>query len=163
LLAVIPAEEKGRYNIVTLCFLMHCSYKPPMMAVAVQKGNASYDQIKNASEYVLAVPGQSMLRETLFCGTKSGRDVDKIRALNLELCASSRVTVPGLQGAIANIEVARAICVESGDHVVAIGRVLRFAVNAGRRELPLLSIGPDTDGYVMLAHQGIHRIGTVRV
>jgi flavin reductase (DIM6/NTAB) family NADH-FMN oxidoreductase RutF len=140
---------------------MHCAYKPPMMAIAIQNTCASYDLIKQTEEYVLSVPGPSLAYETLFCGVKSMREVDKIGALNLELCASQEISVPGLAKAIANIELLKETLLDMGDHVLVVGRVVRFGVNTKSRELPLLSLGPDTRGYKVLVRKGIHRIGVV--
>lgn len=161
-LGVLPASTDSGVNVITLCFDMYCSYKPPMMAVAIQQGSASYDLIKHAPEWVLSVPGPSLVRETMFCGVTSLREMDKVQKLSLELCKSVRVGVPGLRKAIANIELRKSQCVETGDHIVAIGKVMRFSVNEDLHELPLLSIGPNLAGYKVLAKHGIHRIGVVK-
>ena len=71
------------------------------------------------------------------------------------------LAIPGLHKAIANIEMRRVQCIEAGDHIVAIGRVLRFAVNRDRDELPLLSVGLYLKGYKLLARHGVHRIAIV--
>ena len=71
LLAVIPVPGESRVNIITLCFSMYCSYKPPMLAIAIQKINCSYDLIQKAKEYVLCVPGPDLAHETLYCGVES--------------------------------------------------------------------------------------------
>jgi flavin reductase (DIM6/NTAB) family NADH-FMN oxidoreductase RutF len=160
-LGVIPAVVDSGFNVLTLCFDMYCSYRPPMMAIAIQNINASYEQIQRATEYVLAVPGPSLVAETLFCGSVSSRDVDKIKKLKLDLCTSKVIAVPGLKRAIANIELVKKSSVQTGDHLVVFGEVVRFGVNIEINELPLLSIGPITQGYRILANQGIHRIATV--
>jgi flavin reductase (DIM6/NTAB) family NADH-FMN oxidoreductase RutF len=131
------------------------------MAVAIRDSAASYELIQKAQEYVLAVPGVSLATEALFCGVNSMRDADKVQRLGLTLSRSQEVSVPGLRKAIANIELVKETCVEVGDHLLAIGRVLRFGVRANCRELPLLSIGPDTRGYRVLAQRGVHRIAVV--
>ena len=163
LLGLIPAPTTSGVNIITLCFDMHCSYKPPMMAVAIQNVAASYRLIQKAKEYVLAVPGTSLVRETLFCGVTSMSEVDKVQKLGLELCASESISVPGLKKAIANIEMIKQLSLKVGDHILVVGRVARFAVNKELGELPLLSIGPDTRGYRVLTQRGIHRIGAAAV
>lgn len=160
-LGLLHSRNISGVNIITLCFDMYCSYKPPMMAIAVQKVNASYELILDAREWVLSVPGVDLVDETLYCGTKSGRNVDKVRELGIELHPSTHVGVPGIRNAIANIELVRHALVESGDHVTAFGRVVKFGVRHECKQLPLLSIGPDTRGYKVLARRGIHRIGVV--
>ena len=131
------------------------------MAIAIQNIAASYVLVKEANEYVLAVPGTSLVQEALFCGVNSMREVDKVAHLGLELCPSERISVPGLKKAIANIEIVKESVLDVGDHVLAVGRVVRFAVNTRRRELPLLSVGAYTKGYKVLAQKGVHRIGVV--
>jgi flavin reductase (DIM6/NTAB) family NADH-FMN oxidoreductase RutF len=129
-----------------------------MMTFAVQKGAYSYDLLEAAEECVLAVPGERLAQETLFCGITSGRDCDKVNDCRLKLRSSSYVTLPGLEDAISNIELRIVNRVVTGDHLMAIGEVLRFGVNTTNRERCLLSVGPDTTGYHILAQRGIHRI-----
>jgi flavin reductase (DIM6/NTAB) family NADH-FMN oxidoreductase RutF len=161
LLGVIPALTKSGVNVITLSFDMYCSYKPVMMVIAIQNVKASYRLIQEAREYVLAVPGESLARETLFCGVTSISEVDKIQKLGLELCPSEKISVPGISRAIANIEMLKETSIVVGDHILVVGRVVRFGVNRRSRELPLLSVGPNTRGFRVLARKGIHRIGTV--
>ena len=156
-----PATESG-VNVVTLSFNMHCSYKPSMMAIAVQDVNESHSLIRAANEFVLAVPGVHMAKEAMACGRKSVRRVDKVKVLGLELLPSRKIAVPGLLRAIANIELGKRAEIESGDHVLVVGEVLRFAVNKENRERPLLSIGRNTNGYQVLSHEGMHRIAVVK-
>jgi hypothetical protein len=49
----------------------------------------------------------------------------------------------------------------TGDHVLAVGEVLRFGVNRELSDRPLLSVGPRTRGYDVLAHEGVHRLGVI--
>ena len=162
-IGVIPAPNASGVNLITLCFLMHCSYKPPMIAVAIQNINRSFDLIQKAKEYVLAVPGESMAEATLLCGIRSMTEIDdKATAFNLKLESSERIAVPGLANAIGNIELVKEHSLITGDHCLVVGRAVNFRVRKNCSELPLLSIGPDTTGYEVLQQHGIHRIGTVK-
>jgi flavin reductase (DIM6/NTAB) family NADH-FMN oxidoreductase RutF len=133
-----------------------------MMAFAIQKGAYSYDLLSEAEECVLAVPGERLAQETLFCGINSGRSVDKVKECKLSLIDSEKVKVPGLHAAIANIEMRIVNKISTGDHLTAIGQVLRFAVNKKNEERCLVSVGPHTEGYQVVAQHGIHRIGIVQ-
>jgi flavin reductase (DIM6/NTAB) family NADH-FMN oxidoreductase RutF len=161
-LCVLPARgtESG-FNVITLSFNMHCSYKPSMMAIAVQDVNQSYDLIRSSSEFVLAVPGESMAQAAMACGVKSVKSVDKVKELGLELIAGQKIAVPGLLRAIANVEMRKRAEIESGDHVLVVGEVLRFAVNRENRERPLLSIGRNASGFDVLSREGMHRLAVV--
>lgn len=155
----LAAPGSAGVNVLTVCFHMHCSYRPPMMAFAVHRTKYSYELFQQASECVLAVPGESLVRETLLCGSRSGRELDKVDACGLELVESREIAVPGLAAAIANVEMRIAQRHDSGDCQIVVGEILRFAQRRGCGERNLLSIGPDLRGYDLLMRDGIHRLG----
>jgi flavin reductase (DIM6/NTAB) family NADH-FMN oxidoreductase RutF len=159
LIGLFPADTPSGVNPITLCFSMHCSYKPPMFAVAVHSRSATYDLVDSAKEFVLAVPGPSLLHQTMACGTTSMKASDKVGHLSLQLCPSTKVSLPSLAGAIANLEMQKHALIPTGDHKLVVGRVLAFRVNVAREEPPLLSLGPDMSGYTLLLKRGIHRLG----
>jgi flavin reductase (DIM6/NTAB) family NADH-FMN oxidoreductase RutF len=161
-LCVLPAPTPSGVNVITVSFNMYCSYKPTMMAIAIQNINESWNLIRDAEEYVLSVPGESLAREAMTAGFKSARDCDKVKEMNLKLCPSQTIKVPGLTDAIANIELRKVASIETGDHSLVVGKVLRFGVNRALKERPLLSVGPDTRGYAVLEQKGIHRIAVVK-
>ena len=132
-----------------------------MMAVAVHKSASSYSLIQTAPEFVLAVPGESLVDAAMFCGTTSMRDVDKISHLGLKLIDSQRVNVPGLADAIANVEVRRESVILCGDHVLVTCRVMAYRVNSSCEDRPLVSCGPDERGFVVLRRNGIHRLAVI--
>lgn len=134
-----------------------------MMAVAIHNRSATYRLIAGAPEYVLSVPGADMAAEAMQCGLVSNVEEDKVEHLGLELVNSAEVAVPGLKRAIANLEMRKRAAIETGDHLLVVGQVLRFSVNTEKSELPLLSFGPDQSGCRLLVREGIHRLGTVRV
>jgi flavin reductase (DIM6/NTAB) family NADH-FMN oxidoreductase RutF len=158
-LGIVPAECASGVNIITLCFNMYCSYKPPMMAVAIHNRSATYHLIQRCDSFVLSVPGESLVDAAMFCGIESMKSVDKVKALGLHLIGSQTIDVPGLGDAIANAEMTKVSAQETGDHLLVVGRVSRFAVDTRRKDLPLLSIGPCTDGYKLLRQKGVHRLG----
>jgi len=160
-LAVFRGDTISGVNIITLCFDMHCSYKPPMMAFSIQEGAYSYALLEKAKECVLAIPGESMAQGVLLCGTKSGASCDKIAECGFTLSQSENTDVPGIAEAIANIEISIVAKHRTGNHLTAFGEVLRYGVNSANKQRCLLSVGPDTSGYRVLAHDGIHRIAVV--
>lgn len=160
----MPGPTESGLNVITLCFTMYCSYKPPLLAMAIHNVNASYQLIQQTTEYVLAVPGTDMVDEALTCGVRSAHDCDKIRLMKLQTMPSGKISVPGLSKALANIELKKQTSVVTGDHILVVGRAVDFKVrrNSGN-VLPLLSVGPNTTGYRVLAQQGIHRLAAVKV
>lgn len=162
LIALVPTPAGDSINPITLCFSMWCSYKPRMMAIAVQNCNYSYECFQSADEYTLAVPGESLVKAALLFGTVSGREVNKINESRVDLVPSVTVGVPTLASSLATLELIKHSQLVTGDHMLIVGRVKRMARNRAVTERPLLSIGPDTSGYELLFKHGQHRVAVVR-
>ena len=161
-LGVFQNDSASPVNVITLCFDMHCSYKPAMFAFAIWRGSHTFTLLDNATECVLAVPGERLAQAALLCGTKSGRDINKINACGLTLTKSEKISVPGIGECIANVEIRIVEKLKAGDHQLVIGEVLRFGVDPKNHERCLLSVGRNHEGYEVLARGGIHRIGVVQ-
>ncbi len=76
-------DSKGKPNIIALGWCMPTSFDPPMMAISVGKTRYSHQLISESREFVLAFPSEEMGKEVLYCGTHSGRDVDKFKETGL--------------------------------------------------------------------------------
>jgi flavin reductase (DIM6/NTAB) family NADH-FMN oxidoreductase RutF len=133
-----------------------------MMAFAVWKDSYTFSLLDDATQCVLAVPGEKLADASLFCGMQTGRNTDKVSATGLSLIESESVAVPGIRECIANIEMQITHKVRTGDHMTVFGQVLKFGVDSQKRERCLLSVGPDHSGYEVLARHGVHRIGVVQ-
>ena len=160
-LAVVPDETKPHPNLITLCFNMHSSYKPAMMAFAVWRNAYTHGLLEVARECVLAVPGEELVEPVMYCGTRTGADCNKWSECGLTPHPSEQINVPGVRECIANIELVIERTIDSGDHQLVLGRVVRYGVDQSNRQRPLLSVGPRERGYKVLAKQGIHRLAVV--
>lgn len=66
----------------------------PIMMVAVRSTRHTFGIIEAATDFTVTVPAGDMHKETTYCGTKSGRDVDKFKMCNLETSDSRKVVSP---------------------------------------------------------------------
>jgi flavin reductase (DIM6/NTAB) family NADH-FMN oxidoreductase RutF len=160
-MALLRDPSQDSWNVITLCFNMYCSYKPAMMAFAVHRRAYSYSILQDATECVLSIPGERLAEQAMYCGTCSGADVRKFEHCGFTPAISSQVSVPGIEEAIANVELRLVNRVRTGDHLTVVGRVLKFGVNQANAERCLLSVGPRTNGYQVLVKRGVHRIAVV--
>ena len=69
-------------------------WNKPIMMVAVRSSRHTFGIIEAAKDFTVTVPAGDMKKETAFCGSKSGRDVDKFKMCNLETTASRQVSSP---------------------------------------------------------------------
>ncbi|HEX2956668.1 MAG TPA: flavin reductase family protein [Chitinispirillaceae bacterium] len=69
-------------------------WSKPIMMVAVRPSRYTFGIIEAAMNFTVSVPFGDMHKETSFCGSKSGRDLDKFQACNLETVAGRRIASP---------------------------------------------------------------------
>jgi flavin reductase (DIM6/NTAB) family NADH-FMN oxidoreductase RutF len=69
-------------------------WSKPIMMVAVRSSRHTFGIIEAAKDFTVTVPMGDMRKEIAFCGSKSGRNVDKFKMCKLETTNSRRVTSP---------------------------------------------------------------------
>ncbi|GAF91510.1 unnamed protein product, partial [marine sediment metagenome] len=125
----IARDSGGKYNPITLGWVMQTSGTPPMMAISVGKTRYSLPTIRTAGEFVIAFPSGLQEEETMLFGTKSGRDTDKLAEAGTKTQPASKIDGVLLQDAVANFECRLAAELETGDHVILVGQVVCSHVN----------------------------------
>jgi len=116
-------EYNGIRNIITLGMVHVFSNNPPLVGIGIAPGRYSYGLIKKSEEFVLAIPGKELVRAVNYCGTKSGRDVDKFKETKLTPIKGIAVKAPLIKECPVNIECRVLNEVEAGDHNWFIGEV----------------------------------------
>ncbi|MGM0601677.1 MAG: flavin reductase family protein [Bacillota bacterium] len=70
-----------------------------IVMVPVRKSRHTHHLIENSDYFTVSVPLNGQFKEELqFCGTRSGRDYDKINELNLDLEEVKETEVPIIKG-----------------------------------------------------------------
>ncbi|NIA22115.1 MAG: hypothetical protein GWP05_09185 [Anaerolineaceae bacterium] len=141
----IAKDGQGKYNPITLGWTMIASHNPPMMAIGVGKTRHSLEAIRGAGEFVIAMPSEDQEAETMFHGTKSGRNMDKLAEAGTSTSPAKVIDCVLMDDAVANFECRLVGEMETGDHVLFVGQVVCSHVN--RRTLNrLYTVAP---GHVM--------------
>jgi len=141
----IAKDPQGKFNPITLGWAMPTSGSPPMWAISVGKTRYSLEAIRSAGEFVLAFPSERQEKEALLFGTRSGRDTDKLAEAGAATRPASEIDAVLLDDAVANLECRLVGELESGDHVIFVGRVVCAHVSTDPLNR-LYTIGP---GYQM--------------
>ena len=124
-------DKAGKSNIITLAWTMPTSITPPMVAISISPERYSHELIQETGEFVINVPTVEILKETLFCGRRSGRRVDKFRDANLTPAPAKRVKPPVIEECVAHLECRVSRKMRTGDHTIFIGEVLEAYANEG--------------------------------
>ena len=69
-------------------------WKKPIMMVTVRSTRHTFGIIEAANDFTVTVPTGDMHKEIAYCGSKSGRDVDKYKMCSLDTINSRHVTSP---------------------------------------------------------------------
>ena len=69
-------------------------WRRPVLMVLVRDSRHTFGIIEKAADFTVSVPTTDMHDAVKFCGTKSGRDYDKIKECGLELAEAREVISP---------------------------------------------------------------------
>lgn len=154
------AEHAGKRSICPLGWKMNTSGSPVMMAISVAPQRFTHDLIAESGEVVLSWPGEDLAEATYFCGTQSGRTVDKFKAMRLTPLPGERVKAPLVGECVANLECRVAGRLTTGDHTIFACEILAVWVHETPKRL-LVSVDKSA-GYDFLFEKGGYRFGAVK-
>jgi flavin reductase (DIM6/NTAB) family NADH-FMN oxidoreductase RutF len=144
--------KTGSPNVLAIAWVMPASTVPPMLAFAVRQERHSYRLLEESKEFVVNIAGFDLASQVLFCGRRSGKDIDKFEATGLTPGKAKKVGVPIVSECVAHVECKVAEMIPKGDHVLVIGEVLAAYVRENafgkkvydlKRYKPLLYLGSD--------------------
>ena len=121
---VSVADEEGHDNIITVAWAGTVCTNPPMVSISVRPERYSYKMLMETREFVINLTTEKLAYATDYCGVKSGRDVDKFKAVHLTRQPASHVGAPMIKESPVSIEVQ-----EYGSHSVFTADVLAVHVD----------------------------------
>jgi len=146
---VVAKDAQGKFNPVTLGWTMIASAEPPMMAIAVNRTSHSCAAIQHSREFVLCFPSRNMVSDMLFFGTHSGRDLDKLGVRGTRTQPATEIDGILFCDAVASFECRLENELETGDHVLFVGRVVASHVNEDTTARRVYSLGRGEYGGVV--------------
>ena len=104
-LLVSSRGRDGRVNAMTVGWaLVGKAWNYPMVMVAVRPTTYTHELIEETNEFTVNVPRADMSELVAFCGTVSGRNVDKFTAKHIARENGINVTSPLLTDCVAHYE-----------------------------------------------------------
>lgn len=128
---VIGAVVTKKGEVINLCPINYQAvstvYEKPL-TVCIGLDNRSYtlETILAMKEFVYAYPSYMQLKDIIYCGTVSGRDIDKIINTDLHFVESKVIGVPQLADAVLNYECKAVHCYDAGEFTIVIGEILEI-------------------------------------
>jgi flavin reductase (DIM6/NTAB) family NADH-FMN oxidoreductase RutF len=97
---------------------------PPTIAMGLRNSRHTLDLIRATSEFTVNVPSTSLAAQVDFCGTHSGRVMDKFAATGLTLSASTMVGTPIVDQCPFNLECRVTKEIDIGEYVIVFGEIV---------------------------------------
>ncbi len=69
-------------------------WRKPVLMVAVRDSRYTYSIMEVAGDFCVSLPKDDLRDEIFYCGTKSGRDVDKLKECGLQTRPGRKVATP---------------------------------------------------------------------
>ena len=117
-------DKTGKTNIITLAWSMPASIDPPMLIVGIGPKRYSHELIEETEEFVVNVPTMEILRETLFCGRRTGREYNKFEETGLTPLPAKTVKPAIIKECVSHLECRLHQQITIGDHTLFVGEVL---------------------------------------
>ncbi len=93
--AFLVVKSGDKINVMTIGWaLIGFVWRKPMMMVVVRDTRYTFGLIEQADSFSVNIPSRDMKKELKFCGTKSGKNLDKFREGNLKTLQAQKIESP---------------------------------------------------------------------
>jgi flavin reductase (DIM6/NTAB) family NADH-FMN oxidoreductase RutF len=119
---ILGSHVNGKANFMALGWLTRCNFKPPMIAIAVNKSNQSAAGILANDEFSVNVPSIDMVAITDYTGLVSGKKTDKSELF--DIFYGQLKNAPLIAACPLNVECRLVETVDLPTNVVFVGEVV---------------------------------------
>ncbi len=163
LLAPVPAVmvtcgTMEKANIITIGWCGILSTRPPRLYISVRPERHSYGIIKESGEFTVNLTPASLAEVADYCGTVTGKKVDKTAKTGLTLIPSETVSAPTIENCPMALECKVYDVVKSGSHDIFMADITSVSLDEelidknGRLHL-------ERAGLLVYAHGEYYNIG----
>jgi len=122
-MVVSVRDNEGNDNALVVAYGANCSYDPPMIMVGIVPSRHSYHMIKENGCFVAHLLDASQKKLFECCGTKSGKDGDKLKEYGIEIVDGKKVNAGVIEECPVAIECTVVDSIMTGSHEMFVGKV----------------------------------------
>lgn len=126
---LVTAQLKGKPNIMPAAWVTPISFDPPLVGLCVSPLRYTHEMIYKTEEFALNIPTVELLKQVVYCGDVSGRDVDKFKETGLRPADPRVIQAPLIEECIGHIECGVVNAYPLGDHTLFVGEVQAVQVD----------------------------------
>lgn len=127
---ITTVSKDGKSNVITVAWIIPTSIKPPLLAVSIGNTRYSHKLIAETGEFVANIPSKELLSSVEYCGSTSGRTVNKFEKTGLTPKPAKKVEPPIIEECVAHIECKVVDRLPTGDHTIFVGKVQAASADA---------------------------------
>ena len=121
---LVSCGNMEKSNIITVAWTGIANTDPAMVYISVRPTRYSYNLIKEQGEFVINLTTKNLVRETDWCGVKTGAKVDKFKEMNLHKEKAKFVQCPLIKESPVSVECKVKQIKELGSHHLFVAEVL---------------------------------------
>ena len=126
-------EQKD--NIITIDWHTPLSFEPMLYGIVIGKNRFSLELIRKSGVFVVNFMPYSKEKEVLYCGRNSGQFKDKFKETGLTKGECRTIDCSRIKESTAYLECEIINEIETGDHIMFIGKVVNFKKNNDTKRL----------------------------
>ena len=117
-------NKEGKENVFTVAWAGTICTKPPMLSISIRPERLSYEYIKETMEFTVNLPSSNLVKVVDFCGVRSGKKIDKIKEMNLNMIPGTHTNTSYIDQCPISIECKVKNIMPLGSHDLFIAEVL---------------------------------------
>lgn len=101
---LVSSAAGERRNVMAASWAMPLDFDPPKVAVVIDRSTLTRELVEASGEFVLNIPSLRIAETVLQAGSVSGREGDKLAALEITTSPASAVGAPLVEGCLGWLE-----------------------------------------------------------
>lgn len=137
-IVLVTSRYKNKDNVLAVTWWTKTSFQPNLYLICIDKSRFSHELIKKSKYFAINFMPYKLKDKVLFCGTKSGKNINKFKEAGLEKNEAEKINYPIIKQALAWLECKVIKQIKTGDHTIFIGKVINAKINKkGKRVFQL--------------------------
>jgi len=120
---LVGANVDGKPNFMTVAWAGIDNGEPPMVSVAIRHQRYTNKGIRQNLTFSVNVPSTDLVRETDYCGSVSGSNVNKVEICHFKVFYGKLDSAPLIEQCPINLECKVVHILDLGSHSLIIGRI----------------------------------------
>lgn len=140
---VITIGPQKRVNLCPINFqAVSTKYENPLsVCIGLSNESQTLDDILKNSQFVYSYPSSRQLKDVIYCGTVSGKTIDKLKETKLQFSPSKTISPPNLESAVLNFECVLKHHYNAGNFTIVIGEITNISRNKNSDSKKIYSLG----------------------